>query len=100
MNEMRKIEQQMIKAVRGALVGGKAWLGGNTMVTATATANGYTAEVRLHDHHIACITVRDGIWAVDMTFTLAGWNTRTTRSRINALLDAFGPRGARVFTRR
>ena len=75
---MRKIEEAMCAAVKER----KYWKSGNTEVNVRIDTYGYThVEVRLHGNMI---------WryneAEDMTeFTLAGWNTQTTRSRLNAL---------------
>ena len=66
---MRQIEEQMVAAIKAR----KNFKSGNTEVT--MTRNEYlgtcTAMVYLHDNLIAKIT-------------LAGWNTNTTRSRLNA----------------
>lgn len=72
----RKIEQGMITAIRV----GKNFKSGNTEVSQSALG----AAVLLHGNKIAEID-RDGtaVWS------LAGWNTPTTRSRINALARAF-----------
>ena len=82
---MRQIEQQMCIAIRS----NKYFKRGNTEVL--VTDNG--AEVFLHGNRIAwyhrpthCLSV-----------TLCGWNTPTTKSRINALLESFGTRG-RLYT--
>lgn len=74
---MRKIEQETIAAVRR----GESWRKGNMEVWAGEG----TLRVKLHGNTIA--VRRDGQWA----FTLAGWPTPTTRSRINALARAFRP---------
>ena len=75
---MRKIEEAMCQAVKLH----KYWKSGNTEVNVRIDASGFEhIEVRLHDNLI---------WkwneAEDLTeFTLAGWNTNTTRNRLNAL---------------
>lgn len=71
----RKIEQQMIAAIRA----GKNWQSGNTSVAQEADGT----YVFLHGNLI----VRNANGNVQ--WTLAGWNTPTTRSRINALAAAF-----------
>lgn len=76
---MRKIEQQMIEAVKA----GGGWKSGNTAVRFGARD---CVEVVLHGSVIAQIDPSGGI---PMRWTLAGWNTTTTRSRINALCRAF-----------
>lgn len=89
---MRKIEQLMVAAVRrsyeSGVVGWK-WKSGNTSVEVHAPGR---VSVYLHGNPIALLG------ADDMSFTLAGWNTPTTRSRLNALFRAFAP-GASVFQR-
>lgn len=73
---MRKIEREMIDAVRER----RTWHGRNTAVI--AYRNG--VQVTLHGNVIATVLPGAAEW------TLAGWNTPTTRSRINALASAFG----------
>lgn len=72
----RKIEQQMIAAIRA----GKPFKSGNTEVV--QPANGAT-EVLLHGNPIIRYVPCEG-WM----WSLAGWNTATTRSRINAAVRA------------
>jgi len=74
----RKIEQQMIAAARA----GKAFKSGNTEVRPQPGTPG--VAVYLHGNKIVEFTPAGWQW------TLAGWNTATTRSRINALANAFG----------
>ena len=78
---MRQIEKQMVEAIKAR----KNFKSGNTEVT--MTRNEYlgtcTAMVYLHDNLIAKISF--GTENVVAQFTLAGWNTNTTRSRLNAL---------------
>lgn len=75
---MRKIERQMCAAIRN----GQTWRNGNTEVR---FENG-AAIVALHHNRIAYIH-KDGT----VRISLAGWNTPTTRSRVNAILDQFVP---------
>jgi hypothetical protein len=95
---MRKIEAQMIMAVRDQLSGSeKTWRSGNTEVS-TEHAGIYgtfnyerDVVVRLHDNEIARF---DSMLHGDRTtrglrITDAGWQTVTTKSRLNALLDCF-----------
>lgn len=72
---MRKIEQSMVQAIKA----GKNWHSGNTAVHQDASG----AAVYLHNNQIAFMGEGETRW------TLAGWNTPTTRSRINALARAF-----------
>lgn len=82
---MRKVEQQMVVAVRRLLdsdATARGWKSGNTVVELEASDR---VVVYLHGNLIARIT------ASQIDVTLAGWNTPTTRSRINALLNEFAP---------
>ena len=83
-NVMRKIEQEMNSAIRYRRNFSKA----NTSVRCFKT-NGVTTDVDvfLHGNHIASLdtathklTIKDG-----------GWQSVTTKSRLNALLDEFVP---------
>ena len=80
---MRKIERLM----NAAITEGRNWSSANTSVT----MNGNIAEVRLHGHLIAevsaeCVTLHDG-----------GWQSATTKSRLNAILSQHGLPGEGVF---
>ena len=81
---MRKIEMEMNSAIRYRRNFSKA----NTSVRCFKT-NGITTDVDvfLHGNHIAsldtathALTIKDG-----------GWQSVTTKSRLNALLDEFAP---------
>jgi hypothetical protein len=76
---MRKIEQAMIDAIKA----GRDWSKDNTRVSIAGTRGAESVKVFLHGNMIAQ-RIGHG-WK----FTLAGWNTPTTRSRINALAYAF-----------
>ena len=72
---MRKIEQQMVAAIQA----NKNWSSGNTQVV----TNCGVSTVYLHGNKIALVdnnslTVFDG-----------GWQSNTTKSRLNALINAF-----------
>ena len=74
---MRKIEREMVNAIHA----GKAWHKDNTRVTVNKREDGATiTSVYLHGNLIAQ-TGKDGAWS----FCLRGWNSPTTRSRINAI---------------
>mgnify|MGYP000010924314 FL=1 len=82
---MRKIEQDMNTAIRYRRNFSKA----NTSVRCFKNRDGITTEmdVFLHGNHIASLdtathklTIKDG-----------GWQSVTTKSRLNALLDEFVP---------
>ena len=76
---MRKVETQMNSAIRYR----KNWANSNTMVRVYKEV----IEVFLHGNHIAsldtatnALTIKDG-----------GWQSVTTKSRLNAILDEFVP---------
>ena len=68
---MRKIEEQMINAVNNC----KSLSVSNTLVTVSNN------EVKVYLHGNLIYTKENGV----ERFTLAGWNTNTTRSRLRAL---------------
>jgi len=81
---MRKIEQLMCDAIRD----NKAWRSGNTEVTLGSDGVSY---VFLHGNLIAevddtSITIYDG-----------GWQSNTTKSRLNAICDTFCVDGEGIF---
>mgnify|MGYP001310442890 CR=1 FL=1 len=81
---MRKIEQKMNAAIKA----GKNWGLGNTSVI---TDSDNISRVYLHGNHIATVngdevTVYDG-----------GWQSVTTKSRLNAIIEEFCAAGDRVF---
>ena len=83
---MRKVEQQMNEAILNR----KDFFKGNTSVQNYTTETGAReAVVHLHGNHIA--TIGDTLQICD-----AGWQTVTTKSRLNALLDEFAE-GCYVF---
>lgn len=74
---MRKIETQMVNAIRDC----KGWKSANTEVSVDCDG---VSRVYLHGNKIAevgedYITLFDG-----------GWQSNTTKSRLNAILSAFG----------
>ena len=81
---MRKIEQQMNTAVNNRV----SWSNSNTRVDRM----GNRSEVYLHNNHIATV-YDDG----DMQLSSAGWETVTTKSRLNALLENFFGYTLRIF---
>ena len=82
---MRKIESQMIAAVQN----NKDWQSANTSVYFDAESG--VSVVRLHGNKIA--EINDD----SMTIFDGGWQTTTTKSRLNALCDAFCIAGEGVF---
>ena len=85
---MRKIEEQMNMAIRSR----KNWSGSNTTVTCFKE-NGITTEVNvmLHGNCIAWFDTASN----DFNISSAGWETVTTKSRLNAILEEFAS-GCRV----
>jgi len=75
---MRKIEEQMNMAIRAR----KNWAGSNT----TVRAYNDSIDVYLHGHCIAWLDVINDVW----TLSSCGWETVTTKSRLNALMHEFG----------
>ena len=76
---MRKLEKQMNQAIRGQ----RNWAGSNT--TVFSSDDGLVSRVYLHGNHIATyfhyerkLQLFDG-----------GWQSNTTKSRLNALLNEF-----------
>lgn len=72
---MRKVEKEMIQAIKA----GKSRTLGNTRVDVA----GDVVAVYLHGNKI-CEMGKDAV-----ALSLAGWNTLTTKSRVNALCHAF-----------
>ena len=81
---MRKIEQEMNAAIRYRRNFSKA----NTSVRCFKT-NGTTTDVDvfLHGNHIASLDTASN----QLTIKDGGWQSVTTKSRLNALLDEFAP---------
>ena len=85
---MRKIEQQMLEAIRSR----KDWTSGNTRVDSffvQSEKNGKRSgsNIHLHGNHIA--TQFEDQAAVPNRATFRQWPTTTTRSRLRALgIDA------------
>jgi hypothetical protein len=80
---MRKIETQMCQAIQS----NKDWKSGNTQVI---TIEG-VSFVYLHGNQIATIDEDS------MTIYDGGWQSNTTKSRLNALCDYFCVAGERVY---
>ena len=83
---MRKIETQMNNALRTF----SNWSSGNTTVTSTPNE----MLVHLHGNHIATL---DKI-TMDLFIFDGGWQSNTTKSRLNAILNEFAD-GSSVFQR-
>ena len=82
---MRKIEQQMCAAVQKNI----NWQSGNTSVHFDEESG--VSVVRLHGNKIAEVSDND------MTIYDGGWQSVTTKSRLNALCQEFCITGERVF---
>ena len=82
---MRKIESQMNNAISN----NQNWQSGNTAVTFDSEKN--ESKVYLHGNHIADVG-DDYIRLFD-----GGWQSTTTKSRLNAILSEHGDVGDRVF---
>jgi len=80
---MRKIEQQMNNAISNQ----KDWKNANTQVT----TEGDVSRVFLHGNQIATIG-QNFIQLFD-----GGWQSNTTKSRLNAILKEHGLNGESVF---
>ena len=74
---MRKIEEQMNQALRTF----RNWSSGNTTVTSTKEE----MLVHLHGNHIATVNKAD----MNLTIFDGGWQSNTTKSRLNAILHEF-----------
>ena len=85
---MRKIEQEMIKTILSS----RDWKSGNTEVR-TSTSGIYRepniVEVLLHNNIIARMHYGEGDNGTGWTMNLTncGWATRTTHSRLNAIIE-------------
>ena len=86
---MRKIESQMIEAIKSET----DWKSGNTKVVNFFNDGDkcVVSSVFLHGNKIAEVT------DTDMTIFDGGWQTNTTKSRLNALCDEFCILGEGVF---
>lgn len=81
---MRKIEQEMINAIRAMRHNNSdaSWSKANSAVTNRNTAAGNETSVYLHGHHIATIAGNGSL-----SVNLCGWNSRTTRARLTLLMN-------------
>ena len=82
---MRKIEQQMNQAISN----NETWQSANTSVHYSAEYNSST--VYLHDNLIAIVGEND------VEIFDGGWQTSTTKSRLNAILQEHAIDGEKVF---
>ena len=82
---MRKIEQQM----NAAISNNKNWQSANTAVTFDPETN--ESKVYLHGNHIATVG-DDFVQIFD-----GGWQSNTTKSRLNAILSEHAIKGECVY---
>lgn len=85
---MRKIESQMNKAISLRA----SWRSANTRVVYSPIRD--ASEVYLHNNLIA-IVGREGVQVFD-----GGWQSNTTKSRLNAVLNTFTMASGRVFAKK
>lgn len=83
---MRKIEKGMLEAIRERR---------NYHCANTAVLMRPDGVPRVMLHGSCIVEVRDAV----VVFSMAGWGTVTTRSRINAVLEAFAQPGWKVLQR-
>lgn len=105
---MRKIEQWLIQVIKASranahLMQEQQYTKDNTTVITRAREDGeVVTTIYLHNNIIAqCGTLGWGTLgrgALGWGFTMAGWPTPTTKSRINAIANTVGHPG--VFTRK
>jgi hypothetical protein len=80
---MRKIEQEMVSAIRNF----KDWKSGNTEVTCLRAHTLIWIHVFLHGNLIATIIFKnENLQHGKIELTNSGWATRTTHSRLNAII--------------
>ena len=84
---MRKIEEQMNTAIRYR----RNWAGSNTMVRVSREV----IEVFLHGNHIASVDTATN----NLTLFDGGRKSKTTKSRLNALLSEFTCNGLSLVQR-
>ena len=84
---MRKIEREMQSAICN-LSNGQSWSKSNTRVEKDDEGN---TSVYLHNNRITCVNKLGDLW-----LSRGGWETNTTKSRLNAILDTF-LHGASIF---
>ena len=77
---MRKIEREMQQAICN-LSNGQTWRKSNTEVAKNSEGD---TSVYLHGNRIAFVNSFG-----DITLSSCGWDTVTTKSRLNAILDTF-----------
>ena len=86
---MRKIESQMNTAIRN----GVNWSSNNSSVV----SDGNVSKVYLHGNHIATVTTIAGKYNKEIHLFDGGYQSNTTKSRLNAILSEFGLGMEKVF---
>ena len=86
---MRKIESQMNTAIRN----GVNWSSNNSSVV----SDGNVSKVYLHGNHIATVTTIAGKYNKEIHLYDGGYQSNTTKSRLNAILSEFGLGMEKVF---
>lgn len=89
--KMRKIEQEMLDASDDNVA---YWKKDNTRVE--TPEDGWSTYVYLHDNQIADICMKTDT----MLISDCGWQTSTTKSRLNALLQWYTPNGTHIYQRK
>ncbi len=86
---MRKIEQ----AINNAISAGRGMVKDNSAVTVHPVVDGKRFDVTLHGNHIASIFESSNRSEFNrMEFSFCGWQTPTTKGRIQALFSLLGGR--------
>ncbi len=80
---MRVVEKRIVEAMRQGL----SFKQGSTRVVTEELAGERVTSVYLHGHLIATVD----LWNSCLRLTDAGYQTVTTKSRLNAILSAFVP---------
>ena len=89
---MRKIEEKMINAILSSREWNHiptSWTSGNTEVRTSTSGKYRGIEVLLHNNIIARMSYGEGDNGTGWTMSLTncGWATRTTHSRLNAIIE-------------
>lgn len=85
---MKEIEKAMVRAIRN----NEGFKRDNTQVSkVNTTENGYCQYVWLFDNRIATLHFASNGLLSHIDFSMCGWGSVTTRSRLNALFNLFIP---------
>lgn len=83
---MRKIEQNMLKAIKGMT---NFHLDNTSVAKMEVTDKLVRMEVRLHSNVIATLYFRSAPITSEIKISSCGWQTATTKSRLHVLLAYF-----------